>query len=133
MYATMSISPCDFGSSSPNGGSTYVVVWEWESRPAANGGGGDATTTSVRRWRPYTPEVTQLLERAHAKKLNKMYLKDADPLLSDYCVDLTAFEQRCEPTGAVYAVRRYVLHTPTYCIHAETLSVCKFCLCTWQK
>jgi hypothetical protein len=71
---------------------TYVVVWEWENRP--------------NRWRPYSPEVTQLLERAHQKKLNKIYLKDADPLLSDYYINMTAFEQHCEPTGATYPVRR---------------------------
>ncbi|TRY78435.1 hypothetical protein TCAL_12221 [Tigriopus californicus] len=70
----------------------YVVVWEWENRP--------------NRWRPYTPEVTQLLERAHQKKLNKIYLKDADPLLSDYYINMTLFEQYCEPTGARYTVRR---------------------------
>ena len=70
----------------------YVVVWEWENRP--------------NRWRPYSPEATQLLERAHSKKLNKFYLKDADPLLSEYAINMTTFEQICERTGAVYPVRR---------------------------
>ena len=75
---------------SPNG--SYVVVWEWENRP--------------NRWRPYSPEVTQLLERAHNKKLNRIYLKDADPLLSDYYINMTTFEQLCETTGTKYSVRR---------------------------
>jgi deltex-like protein len=76
----------------------YVVVWEWETRP--------------HRWRPYCPEVTQLLERAHNKKINKIYLKDADPLLCEYFIDMTNFEQVCEPTGETYSVRReYYAHT----------------------
>merc|ERR1712130_151838 len=36
----------------------------------------------------------------------RIYLKDADPLLSDYYINMTNFEQCCEPTGAKYAVRR---------------------------
>jgi len=74
------------------GNGSYVVVWEWENRP--------------NRWRPYSPEVTQLLERAHNKKLNRIYLKDADPLLSDYYINMTSFEQLCETTGTKYSVRR---------------------------
>jgi hypothetical protein len=37
--------------------------------------------------------VTQLLERAHNKKLNRILLKDADPLLADYYINMTTFEQ----------------------------------------
>ena len=70
----------------------YVVVWEWETKP--------------HRWRPYSPEVTQLLERAHCKKINKIYLKDADPLLCEYFIDMINFEQVCEPTSETYPVRR---------------------------
>ena len=83
---------------SPTSASNYVVVWEWETKP--------------HRWRPYSPEVTQLLERAHCKKINKIYLKDTDPLLSDYYIDMINFEQVCEPTGETYQVRReYYAHT----------------------
>ena len=83
-----------------SGAQKYVVVWEWETKP--------------HRWRPYSPEVTQLLERAHTKKINKIYLKDADPLLYEYYIDMTNFEQICEPTGEKYPVRReyYALTSP---------------------
>ena len=50
--------------------------------------------------------MTQLLERAHCKKINKIYLKDADPLLCEFYIDMINFEQVNETSRETYPVRR---------------------------
>ncbi|XP_049300113.1 protein deltex [Anopheles funestus] len=57
-----------------------VVVWEHEMSDRCS-------------WLPYSPSVTQLLERAYTKNLTRVLLKDADPTLALYEVDLVQMVQ----------------------------------------
>ncbi|CAB3261881.1 unnamed protein product [Arctia plantaginis] len=79
-----------------------VVVWEWQ----CNG-----------QWLPHTPGVTRTLERAHAKKLTRVVLADADPALKGHYVNLRTLTQCTDtPDGgsAECGVRRscYSVQSP---------------------
>lgn len=69
-----------------------VVVWEYQIR---NG-----------YWKPYSPAVSQHLERANCKQLTRVILSDADPSLLNYYVNLRTLTQELEDSDKVVPVRR---------------------------
>ena len=50
----------------------YVVVWE-----CLNNSGRS-------RWKPYSPSVSQILEKAYRNNLTQVLLGDADPALNKF-------------------------------------------------
>ncbi|XP_063624736.1 protein deltex [Cydia splendana] len=74
-----------------------VVVWEWQCED---------------QWIPHTPSVARTLERAHAKKLTRVVLADADPELKGHYVNLRTLTQSSDAsegeggTEATCRVRR---------------------------
>lgn len=64
-----------------------VVVWEVE-------------LTAQQKYVPYSPSVSQHLERAYAKKLTQVFLGDSDASLIEFYVNLRTMKQCCEKVNA---------------------------------
>lgn len=47
----------------------------------------------------FSPQVVQLLERAFSKGLKSVFLGDAEPLLSNFSVNITSLRQLCDSSG----------------------------------
>jgi deltex len=65
---------------------SVVVVWEVES--------------IFKKYVPYSPSVSQHLERAHVKKLTQVFLGDSDASLNEYYVNLRTMKQCSEKAEA---------------------------------
>ena len=44
----------------------------------------DRSSMTPNRWKPYTPAVSQILEKAYRSRLTQVLLGDADPALSKF-------------------------------------------------
>ena len=74
--------------------SVGIGVWEWYKD----------------WWRPYTASLSQHLEKAFSKKHNAVYLRDVDPALADYVVNIAdhmGFKQRSLTNPGMIDVHSY--------------------------
>lgn len=81
-----------------------VVVWEYQSSQRSNV-----------NWLPYSPAVSQLLERAFGKKLTRVLLGDADPSLDQYFVNIRTMVQCSESEESVGKLYMDYLSMVFYC------------------